>query len=171
MMNVKETSEESGFGLDPETQRALKLWVVLARSFNAVAERLRQDIARFGLNPTEFGVLEILYHKGPLLMGEIGRHVLLTSGSTTYVIDKLEKQGLLHRVACPNDRRAIYAELTEAGRARMEEIFPQHAAIVRETVAGLAAADQETAIRLLRQLGRAVPQDRKEASNDSIGGE
>ncbi len=152
MFEIK-TSQEGAPAADPETARALKLWVVLARCFNAVADHSRRDIARHGLSPTEFGVLEALFHKGPLLLGEVGRRVLLTSGSVTYVVDKLEGQGLLRRVACPSDRRAIYAELTDAGRARMESIFPEHAEAIRQAVAGLDPDEQETAIVLLRRLG------------------
>jgi MarR family transcriptional regulator, 2-MHQ and catechol-resistance regulon repressor len=139
--------------LPEETKRALKLWVVLAKCFNSVADLDRKSIARFGLIPSEFAVLESLYHKGPIKLSEIGKHLLLTSGSVTYVVDKLEKQGLVKRVDCPEDRRAIFAHLTDEGRERIEQIFPAHAECLRETLSGLSPEEQEIATVLLRKLG------------------
>jgi MarR family transcriptional regulator, 2-MHQ and catechol-resistance regulon repressor len=139
--------------ISEETQRALKLWVVMVKAFGAVAEQDRRSLARFGLIPSEFAVLEALYHKGPIKLSEIGQRLLLTSGSITYVVDKLEKQGLVRRVACPEDRRAIYAHLTDAGRERIEEVFRVHAERLRHVLSGLSAEEQEIATVLLRKLG------------------
>src|SRR3989442_1341749 len=75
----------------PDT--ALKLWVVLARAFDAVERHSRASIARFGLGTTEFGVLEALYHKGELPVCEGRRRILIESGSPTYVVDKLAPRG------------------------------------------------------------------------------
>ena len=137
------------------TQRALRLFVVLMRCSNAVAEQTRRDIAQYDLSASEFAVLELLYHKGPTLLGVIAERVLLTSGSMTYVIDQLEKQGLVQRIACPTDRRRIHADLTEAGRAKIAAIFPGHAERIRQAMAALSPQEQEEAIRLLKQLGLA----------------
>ena len=139
--------------LDDETKRALKLWVVMAKCFNAVAEQDKKSIARFGLIPSEFAVLEALYHKGQLPLSEVGKHLLLTSGSVTYVVDKLEKQALVRRVACPEDRRVIHAALTDAGRERIEACFPRHAERLRQVLSGLSPEEQEIATVLLRKLG------------------
>ena len=139
--------------LDDDTKRALKLWVVLVKCFDAIAEQDKKSIARFGLIPSEFGVLEALYHKGHLPLKDVGRHLLVTSGSVTYVIDKLEKQGLVQRMACPEDRRVIYACLTDAGRERIEACFPRHAECLRQTLSGLSVEEQEIATVLLRKLG------------------
>jgi MarR family 2-MHQ and catechol resistance regulon transcriptional repressor len=141
---------------DPETQRALKLFVTLSRSFASVAEHARRDIAQHGLSVSEFGVLEILYHKGPTPLGEVAAHILLTTGSVTYVIDQLVAKGLAQRVACPQDRRVRYADLTDRGRELIARLFPAHAECLRRAVAGLDAEAQESAITLLKQLGLAA---------------
>src|SRR2546426_12595112 len=73
---------------------ALRLWVVLARAFDAVERHSRASIARFDLGTTEFGVLEVLYHKGRLPVCEVQRRILIESGSTTYVGDKLVRRGV-----------------------------------------------------------------------------
>jgi MarR family 2-MHQ and catechol resistance regulon transcriptional repressor len=142
--------------LDDDAKRALKLWVVLAKCFSAIAEQDKKSIARHGLIPSEFAVLEALYHKGHLPLSEVGKRLLLTSGSITYVMDKLENQGLVQRVACPSDRRVIHAVLTDAGRERLEGVFPQHADCMKEILSGLSPEEQEIATVLLRKLGTAT---------------
>ena len=132
---------------------ALKLWVVLARAFDAVERHARASIARFGLGTTEFGVLEVLYHKGELAVCEVQRRILIESGSTTYVVDKLVERGLVRRVPSEQDRRVTLLALTPAGKKLIARIFPSHARVMREAVAGLTPREQARATRLLRTLG------------------
>lgn len=139
---------------DVPTATALKLWVVLARANAAVEAHARADIERHGLTPAEFGVLEALYHKGPLLLGDVQRRTLISSGGATFVVDRLEKKGLVERRLCTHDRRARYAALTAKGRELLAEIFPQHAEVIRRAISGLGLADQRVATELLRVLGR-----------------
>ncbi|HUH12854.1 MAG TPA: MarR family transcriptional regulator [Longimicrobiales bacterium] len=138
----------------PAERRALRLWVTLARAYGAVARLSAADIARHGLSPSEFAVLEALYHKGPLLQGQVQEKVLVSSGGITYLVDRLVERGLVERRLCESDRRARYAALTGAGEALMADIFPDHAAAVRAAVGGLTAREQELATELLKRLGR-----------------
>jgi MarR family 2-MHQ and catechol resistance regulon transcriptional repressor len=138
---------------DEDTAAALKLWVVLSRAHRTIGEHARRDIERHELGTTEFAVLEVLFHRGPLMIGEVGERVLLTSGSTTYVVDKLEGRGLLHRRACREDRRVTYVELTEEGRALLGEIFPEHAEALRRAMEGLTTEEKRIVAALLRRLG------------------
>lgn len=131
----------------------LRLWVVLSRAYHSLAEHARRDQESSGLGPTEFAVLEILYHKGRLSIGEVGARVLLTSGSMTYVIDKLERRGLLERSACDTDRRVCYVALTPEGEELMAEIFPRHIATLLEATAGLTTEEKGIAAALLKRLG------------------
>ncbi|MBP7549712.1 MAG: MarR family transcriptional regulator [Gemmatimonadaceae bacterium] len=139
---------------DVPTATALKLWVVLARANAAIEAHARADIERHGLSPAEFGVLEALHHKGPLLLGDVQRRTLISSGGTTFLIDRLEKKGLVERRLCASDRRARYAALTAQGRALMTEVFPAHAEVIRRAMAGLGLADQRAITDLLRVLGQ-----------------
>jgi MarR family 2-MHQ and catechol resistance regulon transcriptional repressor len=81
--------------VDPEYAQVLKLFTVLSRAHAAFMEKVRQDVARHGLTPTEFAVLEALYQKGPLLLGEIQSKILVSSGGITYLVDRLEEPGLV----------------------------------------------------------------------------
>ena len=135
-------------------EQSLKLWVVLSRAFDAVQAHAAADIARHGLTITEFGVMEALYHKGPMLLGEVQRKILVTSGGVTYLVDRLAAKGLVERRRCETDRRAYYAALTPAGEEMIREIFPRHAAAIDRALGGLDDAEKEQAITLLRALGR-----------------
>ncbi len=132
---------------------SLNLFVVLSRAQQSLATLARRDIERHDLGLTEFAVLEALYHKGDLTVGEIGDRVLLTSGSMTYVVDKLEKRGLVERRRCGEDQRRTFVRITAAGDRQMREIFPAHADAIRAAAAGLSADEKRRAIALLKKLG------------------
>lgn len=144
---------------DEEQELALKLFVVLSRARTAVARITEADIGRHGLSPGEFAILEALYHKGQLLLGEVQRKILVSSGGVTYLVDRLEQQGLVERRDCANDRRARYAALTSKGEQLMERIFPEHAEAVRHAVRGLGMEEKRRAIELLKQLGTVAAQE------------
>lgn len=151
----------------PAEQRALKLLIVLSRASNAVAAHVARDVARHGLTPTEFAVLEALHHKGPLLLGDVQRKILLSSGGITYTVDRLAEKGLVERRECTSDRRARYAALTPAGERLMERIFPEHTAAIVEAMSSLSAPEQDDLIRLARQLGLAAADALEKRDRDS----
>lgn len=132
---------------------SLKLFVVLSRATRAVLDRVQDDIKSHGLNPTEFAVLELLYHKGEQPIQQIGKKVLLASGSITYVVDKLEQKKLLKRRACPKDRRVIYAVITDEGRQWMDKVFPQHREQIQKIFSILQPEEKEQLITQLKKLG------------------
>ena len=141
---------------DRRTASALRLWVVLSRAYGSVAELTSRQVAAHGLTPAEFGVLEALYHKGPLLVGELQRKILVSSGGTTYLVDRLAERGLVERRDCPTDRRARYAALTTRGEQLIARIFPEHARVIAEAMAGLNEEKKRQAAALLRELGLAA---------------
>jgi MarR family 2-MHQ and catechol resistance regulon transcriptional repressor len=143
----------------PQRDPALDLFVVLSRAYNWVNAHAVRDIRCHGLNPTEFGILEALYHKGPLPLQQIGEKVLISSGNITYAVDKLERKQLLVRKPSSNDRRVIFAELTPQGQELLATRFPQHAEVIRTAVSGLSPEEQILATILLKKLGLAA-QDR-----------
>ncbi|WP_042356425.1 MarR family winged helix-turn-helix transcriptional regulator [Bacillus rubiinfantis] len=132
---------------------SLKLFIVLSRAYKAINEHVNKVIQANGLNPTEFAVLELLYHKGDQPLQQIGAKILLASGSITYVVDKLEQKGLLNRIACPKDRRVIYAHISEDGEKLIQEIFPEHAKQIDKLMSSLSDAEKIEAIELLKKLG------------------
>jgi len=141
---------------DPRQARALKLWVVLSRARSAIQRHADADIALDGLTTSEFAILETLLHKGRLRVGELQQKVLVTSGGTTYLVDRLAERHLVRRVDCPDDRRVRYVELTPEGEALVGAAFVRHAARITELLSALTPDEQEEATRLLRRLGRSA---------------
>lgn len=139
-----------------ETKQSLKLFVVLSRANKVINETTNQFFQDNGLNPTEFAVLELLFHKGMQPLQKIGNKILLASGSITYVVDKLEKRGYLARVSCPTDRRVTYAQITSEGQAFMEKLFPEHEENLNDLMSALSAEEKDVAISLLKKLGLSI---------------
>lgn len=133
--------------------QALQLYITLSRASQWVNAHADRDIKRHGMNRTEFGVLELLYHKGSQPIQQIGSKVLMSSGNITYVVDKLEKKGFVVRKTSTEDRRSIYAEITDEGRAFVERVFPEHAEVIAQATAGLTPEEQREAANLLKKLG------------------
>ena len=133
---------------------ALKAWVVLARAYLAIARHVEADVARHGLTTSEFGILEALYHKGPLLLGDLQKKVLVTSGGMTYLVDRLATKGLVSRESFPGDKRARYAVLTAQGSALIRRIFPGHAKRLTRVLNALSPREQKRMTELLRTLGK-----------------
>ncbi len=131
----------------------LKALVVMLRASQAVQDKLKKDMMQYGVNPTEFAVLELLYHKGEQPIQHIGKKILLASSSITYVVDKLESKGYAVRNASPDDRRVIYASLTAKGKTFMEEAFPRHEQRIKDIFGPLSPQELETVITLLKKIG------------------
>jgi len=132
----------------------LDLFIALSRASQWVNAHADRDIRGHGLNRTEFGVLELLYHKGAQPIQQIGGKVLMSSGNITYVVDKLEQKDFVKRRASTEDRRLIYAEITEQGKQFIEDVFPGHTEIIEKAVEGLSAEEQLAAAKLLKKLGK-----------------
>lgn len=137
----------------PEETAALRLWVILSRAHAAIAEHASDDVARHGLTLAEFAILEALYHRGPMLLGEVQRRILVSSGGITFLVDRLAAKELVERRTCASDRRARYAALTEKGEAMVAEIFPTHAAALTRAMGGLPMTQQGAIADALRTLG------------------
>lgn len=131
----------------------LKALTVLVRATDALHELIKKDVAQYGLNPTEFSVLELLYHRGKQPIQLIGKKVLIASSSITYVVDKLEKKQYVTRKACPQDRRVTFAELTDEGLQLMETIFPKHEQVINEVFQGMQQQEIEELIRTVKKIG------------------
>lgn len=138
---------------ESDRRQALDLWVVLARATDAVSRHARADVTRHGLADAEFGVLEVLFHKGPLPVCEAQRRILLQSGSTAYVVDKLVRKKLVRRTPNPRDKRGTLLVLTPRGRRLMARIFPGHAEVIRRAMGALSKRELKRAAELVRKLG------------------
>lgn len=134
------------------TEESLKALVGIKRTNDTLDRIVKQDMKNYGLNITEFAVMELLYHKGDQPIQKVKQRVLIASSSTTYVIDQLVKKAYVTRRQDTEDKRITYAVLTEKGHALMEQIFPQHAETIEKAFSILD--DEELAIfrRALKKI-------------------
>ncbi len=135
------------------TDLSLKLLIVFSRAHRTIVDLLVDDMKRYSLNLTEFAVLELLFNKGDQPIQHIGKQVLLTSGSITYVVDRLEQKKFLLRKPCPKDKRVTFTILTDLGRELMSDIFPKHHERIQEIFAGVDESEMKELIHLLKKLG------------------
>lgn len=131
------------------------VWLVLVKAFHALAAHAEEslNLSRAGLGDSDFRVLEVLLHKGPLPVNTIGPKVWLTPGSISVAVDRLEKKALVKRTNT-DDRRVRLVELTAKGRALITKTFQEHAAAMEEAARVLSKEERLTLLRLLKKLGK-----------------
>jgi MarR family 2-MHQ and catechol resistance regulon transcriptional repressor len=132
---------------------ALTTYIKLVRAAESVTARVAPRIAAAGLSASQFGVLEALYHLGPLHQRDLAERILKTSGNVTVVIGNLERRGLVRRIRSMTDRRFILVRLSSKGERLIRRIFPGHATAVTQQICVLSAAEQRTLGRLCRRVG------------------
>ncbi|KAA3663156.1 MAG: MarR family transcriptional regulator [Chloroflexi bacterium] len=136
-----------------EERAALDVYIKLSRAANAVTNRINAHLADVNLTISQFGVLESLYHLGPMHQNVLGEKILKSSGNMTLVIDNLVKRGLVERRRDEQDRRYIQVYLTEAGKELIDDIFPRHVKIVVNEMQILSSAEKKQLARLCRKVG------------------
>lgn len=139
-----------------EEEDALRLWINLARCYVTFSRAVACKVAEYDLTAPQFGVLEALYHLGPLSLGELAEKLLVTGGNVTYVMDRLEAQDLVVRERSGDDRRVVRAHLTTKGRATIDAVFPGHVDFIRDLVGVLEPPDRDTLRTLLKRLGKGI---------------
>jgi MarR family 2-MHQ and catechol resistance regulon transcriptional repressor len=116
---------------------------LFTEAFTGLTARASEQLSGHGVSIVEFEVL-IRLARSPrhqLRMTDLAAQTQLTTSGITRVVDRLERTGLVCRVACPTDRRSSYAVITEAGQARMAEILPGHLELIEHWFTGLLPSD------------------------------
>lgn len=135
-----------------EKQCKTEPFKILMQTSKNIQDQIKVEISKSDLNITEFSVLETLYHKGQQTIHQIGNSILISSGSMTYVIDKLEKKDLLKRTDCPNDRRAIFIILTPKGEDLMDKIMPEYQEFINHMFDSLNTEEAGMLVNLLQKI-------------------
>jgi MarR family 2-MHQ and catechol resistance regulon transcriptional repressor len=138
---------------------SLDAYVKLMRAADSITAQLEAGLREAGLTTSQFGVLEALYHLGPLTQGELSRKLLKSSGNLTLVVDNLERRELAKRHTRVEDRRCVEVHLTKPGRNLIADVFPRHARAIRHAMGALAPYEQRHLGELCRRLGLAAARD------------
>src|SRR5881296_1579553 len=129
------------------------LWLVLMKAHRTLERLATRSIELSEVGLSDFAVMEMLLHKGPQPVNEIGRRVELTSGAITTAVDRLESRGLVTREAHPSDRRARIVRLTATGQVQAAKVFAGHREAMDLAASGLSKTERATLIELLKKLG------------------
>jgi len=130
-----------------------KLWLILWKATHSLSAHAQKSIAQLDMCTTDFAVLEVLLHKGSLPVNTIGKKVLITSGSITTAVDRLEHKGLVERFDHIQDRRVRLVRLTASGNKLIKTAFAQHEKHLNRAVSALTQKEQNVLVDLLRKLG------------------
>jgi MarR family 2-MHQ and catechol resistance regulon transcriptional repressor len=131
----------------------LKTITILFRATNAMEAMIKEDVSTYQLNPTEFGVLEALYHLGPLNVQEIVNKVLIANSSMSYVLDELEKKQWIQRNKDIHDARVRKVSLTNQGVTLMDDVYPSHVQTLRKRLNRLSNEEELLLQNLLKKIG------------------
>ena len=131
----------------------LHLLIALSRTTKKVHNRSASIFSAGGLTSAQFGVLDVLYHKGDQSINRITQLVLSTGGNMTVVINNMEKHGWITRCAHPGDKRATVIAITAEGKRLFEQIFPEHLKDLEICFTALTEEEKNTLITLLKKAG------------------
>lgn len=137
----------------PEEQRhALSVYVKLMRAANKVTSRIHEHLKEDNLTMSQFGVLEAIYHLGPLSQGELGQKILKSNANLTTVVDSLERKSLVERKRADDDRRRITVHLTASGLDLISMVYPRHAEVVGLALNFLSNENKDILSGILKQF-------------------
>ena len=134
-------------------QKGTHIRLVLWKAEKAVERIDQQSIADTCLCVSDFAIMEALLHKGPLQIGQVGEKVLLTSGSMTAAVNRLERNGYVKRIKKFEDARCCEVALTRKGRKIIETAYPKHEKNLEKLAEGLTPEERNELVRLLKKLG------------------
>jgi MarR family transcriptional regulator, 2-MHQ and catechol-resistance regulon repressor len=130
------------------------VWLIMLKAMQAVTRYAARDIhAESGLGDSDFRVLEVLLHKGPLPVNTLGSKVDLTPGSISVAVDRLHAKGLVSRVESSDDRRVRVVALTAAGKALIVPLFKKHAALMKDVFSELDVTELIRFEAALKKIG------------------
>ena len=145
-------------------------WLVWRKAHEAAVDYLLRGIEETGISFTDFRILEVLLHKGPLPVNTVGPKVNLTPGSISVAVDRLLERGLVSRVESPDDRRVRMVALTKTGKDLIGPIFRKHAAEIAKMFSDASAKEMELLETVLKKTGKHAESLRRTAKPASSDG-
>jgi len=133
---------------------ALHTWLIMLKSWQSIGRYLRPTMSAEGLGESDFRVLEVLLHKGPMPVNAIGPKVDLNPGSVSVAVDRLYKKGFVSRVECSSDRRIRTVALTEKGREMFVPLFRRHTALIKRAFHDISPEEMQQLEGVLKKIGK-----------------
>ena len=133
---------------------ALRAWLIMLKAGQSMSRYLLPTLVEEGLGESDFRVLEVLLHKGPMAVNAIGPKVDLNPGSVSVAVDRLYKKGFVSRVECSEDRRVRTVSLTEKGRQMFVPLFRRHTAVIKRAFQDVSSEELEQLAVVLKKIGK-----------------
>jgi DNA-binding MarR family transcriptional regulator len=138
--------------------REIMLWVRLAMTFNVVYQEIKHELSEEHFTVPQFEIISCLDRKTGLSLSEIAERLLVSGGNVTGIIDRLERDGYVHRVRDKVDRRIVRALLTEKGFGLYKSFLPRYKEVMHRINSGLTLEERKQLQRLLKKLAHGVQQ-------------
>ncbi len=132
----------------------LKMVIALSRAINNHNRKALAVFRKYGLTTAQFAVLEALYHKGSMKVGEITEKILSTPGNMTVVIQNMERDGLVKCCQHLEDSRARLVSISDKGAAILQELFPNYLDVVKNVFLPLSSEEKQAVTHLLKKLNK-----------------
>jgi MarR family transcriptional regulator, 2-MHQ and catechol-resistance regulon repressor len=133
---------------------ALHAWLIIMKAHQSITRYLLPAIIEEGLGDSDFRVLEVLLHKGPMPVNAIGPKVDLNPGSVSVAVDRLFKKGFVSRIESVSDRRVRTVSLTEKGRAMFIPLFRRHSALIKRAFQDVSSEELQQLEATLKKIGK-----------------
>ena len=130
----------------------LKIYIGMSRALNKINRATNKIYTKYGLTSGQFAVLEALYHKGELSVGEVQEKILTTSGTIPVIVRNLEKEGLLERARDEKDKRRFILRITKKGRDLMDLVYPENEEIIVSMINRWNKEEQEQILKYMKKF-------------------
>src|SRR5246127_372898 len=136
------------------TLETIHTWDIMLKTLRAIHHFALPPILKEGLGDSDFRVLDVLLHKGPMPVNALGPQVDLNPGSVSVAVDRLYKKGLVSRVECTEDRRVRTVSLTEKGRQMFVPLFRRHTALIKRALQDVSSKELRQLELVLKKIGK-----------------
>jgi MarR family transcriptional regulator, 2-MHQ and catechol-resistance regulon repressor len=148
---------------------AIHTWLIIMKARNSIARYALPPITEEGLGDSDFRVLDVLLHKGPMPVNAIGPKVDLNPGSVSVAVDRLYKKGFVSRVESSSDRRVRTVELTEKGREMFVPLFRRHAALIKHAFKDVSPEELQQLEGVLKKVGKRAESLAEKKGHSELG--
>ncbi len=133
---------------------ALHTWLVMLKAWQSMSCYVLPTLLEDGLGESDFRVLEVLLHKGPMPVNAIGPKVDLNPGSVSVAVDRLYTRGFVSRIESARDRRVRTVALTENGRKMFLPVFRRHATLIKRAFQDVSSEELQQVEETLKKIGK-----------------
>jgi len=148
---------------------ALHAWLIMLKAWQSMSHYVFPTLLEEGLGESDFRVLEVLLHKGPMPVNAIGPRVDLNPGSVSVAVDRLYEKGFVSRIESSSDRRVRTVSLTEKGREMFVPLFRRHAALIRRAFQDVSSEELQQLEAVLKKIGKRAESLAEKMGRSEIG--